>query len=91
MAAQTVRTTLALPADLLAAVDRAVKAGKARSRNELVTMALERELAAQQRAAIDAAFAEMAQDPDYQAEANKISSEFASADWEAWRQVEGER
>jgi Arc/MetJ-type ribon-helix-helix transcriptional regulator len=90
MAAQTVRTTLALPADLLAAVDQAVQAGKARSRNELMRIALERELAAQQRAAIDAAFAEMAQDPDYQAEAKEITSEFAAADWEAWRQVEGE-
>jgi metal-responsive CopG/Arc/MetJ family transcriptional regulator len=89
MAGQTVRTTLALPADLLAAVDQAVQAGKARSRNELVRIALERELAAQQRAAIDAAFAEMAQDPDYQAEAKAITCEFAIADWEAWRQTEG--
>jgi hypothetical protein len=32
----------------------------------------------------------MAQDPDYQAEAKEITSEFAAADWEAWRQVEGE-
>jgi metal-responsive CopG/Arc/MetJ family transcriptional regulator len=89
MAVQTVRTTLTLPADLLAAVDQAVQAGKARSRNELVRVALERELAAQQRAAIDAAFAEMAQDPDYQAEAKTMISEFAIADWEAWQQTEG--
>ena len=49
MALRTVRTTLALPVDLLEAVDQAVRAGKARSRNELVTMALRRELAAQDR------------------------------------------
>jgi metal-responsive CopG/Arc/MetJ family transcriptional regulator len=91
MAAQTVRTTLALPADLLAAVDAAVQAGQARSRNELVRIALERELAAQKRVAIDAAFAEMAEDPDYQAEANAIAEEFAAADWEAWQQAEGKR
>ena len=91
MAAQTVRTTLALPTDLLEAMDRAVKAGKARSRNELVRIALERELAAQQRADIDAAFADMAQDPNYQAEAKEIANEFAWADWEAWHQIEGER
>jgi Arc/MetJ-type ribon-helix-helix transcriptional regulator len=89
MAIQTVRTTFALPADLLAAVDQAVQAGKARSRNELVRIALERELAAQQRAAIDAAFAEMAQDPDYQSEAQAIADEFAAADWETWQQTEG--
>ena len=47
------RTTLALPVELLAAVDQAIRAGYARSRNELVTMALRRELAAQQRATID--------------------------------------
>ena len=91
MAVPTVRTTLALPADLLMAVDQAVKAGKARSRNELVRIALERELAAQQRAAIDAAFAEMAHDPDHQAEAKEMANEFAAADWEAWQHVEGER
>jgi Arc/MetJ-type ribon-helix-helix transcriptional regulator len=89
MSVQTVRTTFALPADLLAAVDAAVQDGKARSRNELVRIALERELAAQQRTAIDAAFAEMAQDPDYQTEAKAIAREFATADWEAWQQTEG--
>ena len=91
MAVQTVRTTLALPADLLMAVDQAVKAGKARSRNELVRIALERELAALQRAAVDAAFAEMAHDPDYQAEAKEIAREFETADWEAWREIEDDR
>ncbi len=54
-------------------------------------MALERELAAQKRAAIDAAFAEMARDPDYQTEAKVIASEFAAADWEAWQQIEDGR
>lgn len=89
MAVPTVRTTFALPADLLAAVDEAVQAGKARSRNELVRIALERELAAQQRAAIDAAFAEMAHDPDYQTEAKAIASEFEAADWEALQKTKG--
>ena len=90
MAVRTIRTTFALPADLLAAVDEAVQAGKARSRNELVRIALERELAAGQRDAIDAAFAEMAQDPDYQAEAKAIERAFAAADWEACQHIEDE-
>ena len=89
MPTRTVRTTLALPADLLAAVDQAVQAGHARSRNELVARALQRELAAQQRAAIDAAFAMMAMDPAYQAEAQAITDAFAHADWEALRLAEG--
>ena len=54
---RTVRTTVTLPANLLEAMDRAVREGNARSRNELITIALRRELAAQERAAIDAAFA----------------------------------
>lgn len=88
MTTNTVRTTLTLPVDLLEAVDQIVRAGKARSRNDLVARALRHELAAQQRAAIDAAFAEMAQDPVYQAEASEIATEFAPADWEAWRLAE---
>jgi metal-responsive CopG/Arc/MetJ family transcriptional regulator len=89
MPTHTVRTTLALPADLLAAVDQAVQAGHARSRNELVARALQRELAAQQRAAIDAAFAAMAEDAAYQTEAQALTEAFAHADWEALRVAEG--
>ena len=89
MSTRTVRTTLALPADLLAAVDQAVQAGHARSRNEFVALALQRELAAQQRAAIDAAFAAMAEDDAYQTEAQAITAAFAQADWDALRLAEG--
>jgi metal-responsive CopG/Arc/MetJ family transcriptional regulator len=79
-----VRTTLALPIELLEAADRAVRKGKAKSRNEFVTQALRRELAAQKRAEIDAAFASMADDIEYQTEAAMISNEFVKADWEAF-------
>jgi metal-responsive CopG/Arc/MetJ family transcriptional regulator len=89
MPTTTVRTTLALPADLLAAVDQAVQAGHARSRNDFVARALQRELAAQQRAAIDAAFAAMAEDTAYQAEAQVLTEVFAQTDWEALRLAEG--
>lgn len=57
--ARTVRTTLAALADLRAAVDRAVREGKAKSRAAWMTAALRRELAIAERAAIDAAFAGM--------------------------------
>jgi metal-responsive CopG/Arc/MetJ family transcriptional regulator len=90
MSARTIRTTLALPAELLAAADQAVRAGKARSRNELVATALRHELAAQERAAIDAAFLAMADDAEYQAEAKAIAAEFGAADWEALRRAENE-
>jgi metal-responsive CopG/Arc/MetJ family transcriptional regulator len=88
MVLRTVRTTFTLPADLLEAMDRAVREGNARSRNELITMALRRELAAQERVAIDAAFAAMADDPVYHAEAREVATAFAAADWEAIRLAE---
>jgi len=77
-----VRTTLAIPSDLLEATDRAVREGKARSRNEFVTTALRRELAARRRAEIDAEIAEMANDPEYLQEVEQIMAEFAESDAE---------
>jgi mRNA interferase MazF len=68
MKVETIRTTLTIPKELLEATDKAVLEGKAKSRNEFVVQALKRELAAQRRAEIDAALAEMTRDPDYQAE-----------------------
>ncbi len=85
------RTTLALPADLLEAIDQLVREGKAKSRNELVATSLRHELAALDRAAIDAAFAEMAHDQAYQDEARRLTAEFASSDWEAFQVGETRR
>ncbi len=75
-------TTLALPSDLIAAVDKAVLEGRARSRDELVEGALRRELAEMRRSALDAEFRHMADDVDYQRETHQILAEFAQADWE---------
>jgi metal-responsive CopG/Arc/MetJ family transcriptional regulator len=88
MAGQMIRTTVALPSDLMAAADEAVRAGHARSRTELIANALRRELAAQERAAIDAAFAGMAQDQEYLAEARAMAEEFVCLEWEALRRSE---
>ena len=83
MAKETVPMTLNLPADLLKATDKVVKEGKAKSVDDFVAKALKRELAALKRAEIDAALAEMASAPEYQAEVLKIDAEFATASWEA--------
>ena len=88
MSAHTVRTTVALPGDLLAAADNAVRKGKARNRNELLAIALQHELAAQERVEIDAAFAAMADDTAYKSEALAITDEFRQSDWEAFRSAE---
>jgi len=81
----TIRATLTLPSELVEAADRLVRAGMARSRNDLVATALRRELAAQRRAAIDAEFALMAGDKEALEEAQQLTREFAQADWEAFR------
>ena len=83
MKKSTVRTTLTLPSALLEATDRAVREGKAKSRNQFVAKAIENELASLRRAEIDAVLAEMAQDRDYQSEVLKMEAEFAPASWEA--------
>ncbi len=90
MSSGTVRTTLTLPADLLEATDKAVREGKARSRNAFVTAALRRELAAQRRAEIAADLAEMGRDDEYQREAAQIMAEFARSDAETAKLIEAE-
>ena len=90
MATGKIRTTLALPAELLKATDKAVREGKARSRNEFVAEALRRELAARRRAEIDAEIAEMANDPEYRRESEQIMAEFANADSETARMLDAE-
>ncbi|WP_373546973.1 CopG family transcriptional regulator [Chamaesiphon sp.] len=73
------RTTIALPIALLAATDRAVTDCKAKSRNELIARAIQRELALIRRAEIDADLLQMAQDDEYQAEVLQMEAEFALA------------
>ncbi len=90
MPAKRVRTTVAISADLLEAVDEAVREGKMDSRNEFLETALRKELSALHRAAIDAAFVEMAHDRAYQRESAEIDEEFALAGWEALRSAEGD-
>jgi len=85
---RSIRTTVALPEELLEAMDRAVREGKARSRNEFLSTALRHELATLDRARIDEAFRFMAEDPVYKAEAKKLGDEFDEASWEALRSSE---
>ncbi len=81
---------VALPSELLEATEKVVKAGKAKSINDLIARALRRELAAIRRAEIDAELAEMANDPEYQAEVLQLEAEFATAQWEALQLAESE-
>lgn len=90
MAHEVTRTTLALPDDLLAGIDRAVHEGKSRSRNAFVAEAVRQALASIENAEIDAAFAAMAVDEEYQREALEIAGEFEHASWEALQRDEDE-
>jgi Arc/MetJ-type ribon-helix-helix transcriptional regulator len=83
-------TTLALSSDLLAAIDRVVQEGRARSRDELVEGALRRELATLRRSALDAEFRHMADDVEYQRDVHQILGEFAQADWETFQEEPGQ-
>ncbi len=83
MSSPTVRTTLAIPAELLAATDQIISQGKAHSRNHFIAQAIAHELAALKRAEIDAALVEMTQDEDYQSEVLRMEQEFSNASWEA--------
>jgi len=82
-------TTVALPSDLLAAVDRVIQGGHARSRDELVESALRRRLAELRRSALDADFRQMANDVDYQRDVHQILQEFAQADSETLHEEPG--
>jgi metal-responsive CopG/Arc/MetJ family transcriptional regulator len=82
------RTTIALPTALLAATDRAVINGKAKSRNEFIARAIQRELTLMRRAEIDADLCQMANDAEYQAEVLQMETEFAVAQWEALQTIE---
>ena len=85
MKADKIRTTITLPAELLEKADRVIKKGNVNSRNELFATALSKEIAAIERAEIDLALSEMAQDTEYQEEVMRMEAEFASASWEAWQ------
>ncbi|HZQ97915.1 MAG TPA: ribbon-helix-helix domain-containing protein [Chloroflexota bacterium] len=88
MGAGIVRTTLSLPRTLLERTDELVKQGEARSRNELVTAALRRELAARERARIDAQIRMMAHDEADRREADRIMRELDAADRETIERLE---
>lgn len=54
---------------------------------ELLRLCVERRREKEVRSAIDTALVEMLADPDYQADVAQIESEFATAQWEAFKQA----
>jgi hypothetical protein len=80
----SLQTTLRLPDSLYQKARKLVVEEKhAASMNDLIIAALSAYLRALDRKLIDSAFATMANDADYQSEAELISREFAASDAEA--------
>lgn len=86
-----IRLTIDLPRGLVQQADVAVSDGAARSRNQLIARAVQTYLEQLENAAIDAEFAQMAEDTKYQALALEISRELTRTDREALELGEGER
>jgi metal-responsive CopG/Arc/MetJ family transcriptional regulator len=78
------RITVDLDEQLLTALDAAAAEGN-RSRNQFLIDAVERVLREIERRRIDAAFARLAEDPEYQAELLQIEQELSSPSDAAWR------
>jgi Arc/MetJ-type ribon-helix-helix transcriptional regulator len=79
-------TTIRLPKDLYEQARTAVKdAGAASSINDFLVAAVEEKLQQLREQEIDAAFAEMAHDPEYQKSAIEMAKSFERSDWEAYQ------
>ncbi len=75
----TVRTTVSLPAELLSAADSEVEAGRPATRSDFIAEAIVEELRRRERARVDAEWAAVLPDADYQAEHAQIMAEFEAA------------
>jgi metal-responsive CopG/Arc/MetJ family transcriptional regulator len=80
-------TTIRLPKPLYEEARSIVEKGstEAKSLNDFIVTAIKTYLRIYERKQIDAAFAGMAQDTEYQQEGKVLAKEFAYSDWEALR------
>jgi hypothetical protein len=79
-------TTVRLPKRVYELAKTAVERSEAASSfNDFVVQAIEQKLRQLTEAEIDAAFAHMADDPEYQRDAVALATEFEKSDWEASR------
>jgi len=89
--AEKVRTTVRLPRPLYDEARRIVNNRvPAETLHDFLVTAIVAYVKLLKRKQIDAAFAGMAEDTDYQKEAKLIAEEFTQSDWEAFASVEKE-
>jgi len=84
------RLTVDLPRELVKWADTAVERGAARSRNQLISQAIDVYLHGLEEAEIDAQFEAMAEDEPYRELALQITQELEHSDWEAFQLSEGQ-
>ena len=77
-------TTVRLPKHVYDQAKKVLVRSHASSFNEFVVQAIEEKMRRLSEAEIDAAFAQMAHDPDYQRNAIALAREFERSDWEAF-------
>jgi hypothetical protein len=77
-------TTIRLPRHVYERAKIVVVRSQAASFNEFVVQAIEEKVRRLTEAEIDAAFAQMAHDTDYQSTSIALSREFENSDWEAF-------
>ena len=87
---EMIRTTVTLPADLIARSQPFLDQGMIASRNALIVAAVEHFLSELERQEIDRQFAAMSNDEAYQALNEAIADDFSDSDWEALNMGEGE-
>jgi len=82
-------TTVRLPKPVYERAKRAINTGQAdtHSFNDFVVQAVNERLRSLREQEIDAAIAEIANDPDYQRSAVQMAQEFERSDWDAFREA----
>jgi hypothetical protein len=81
-------TTVRLPRRVYELAKTVINRSQGSSFNEFVVQAIEEKVRRLTEAEIDAAFALMAQDTDYQRESTAMAREFEMSDWEALQSTE---
>ena len=87
---QKIQRTIRLPRPVFEEAERLIKTcGHCESINDFVVKSMKLRINMLKRKELDAKFAEMSKDTDYQKEAQLIAEEFESSDWEAAKLLEG--
>ena len=88
--ANKAQKTVRLPRPLLKEAENLIRAcGHCESLNDFIVRSMRLRIEVLKRKELDAKFAEMSRDTDYQKEANLLAEEFENSDWEAAKILEG--